>query len=156
MPRHRTIQIRFIRRGPADPSRDDILIVTKLGDNSLRVVYTEKNHYDSFTDLLTITYAQLVSYIYRTIQLLTLDEDPFQSVQFFVPGYPTLLLGVDKLKENTGNILEMISFTMLNWPTIGREENARSSDHSIPDSLLVGGPQETADAANNGDRTEGT
>jgi hypothetical protein len=114
----------------------------------VRIFYTEKNDYDTFTDFLTINYTQVIAYIYRTITLLTLDEDPFQSVQFFVPGYPTLMIGVDKLKEQTSYIIEMISNTMMNWPLIGYDHatDARISTHA---SLLIRDPEETTDSANN-------
>ena len=156
MPRHRSIQVRFIRRGSNDPDRDDILKVTKLGENSLRLVYTEKNQYDLFTDFLHLNYTQFLAYLYRTITLLTLDEDPFQSVQFFVPGYPTLMLSVSTLKQQTGYILEMITSTLWNWPTIGREETGHTSSHAVEPSLPVGSPEETADATDNGESTEST
>lgn len=124
-----------------------------MSENTVRISYTEKNEYDAFIDYLTVNYTQVIAYIYRTITLLTLDEDPFQSVQFFVPGYPSLMVGVDKLKEQTGYILEMISSTLLNWPHIGFEHgpDTRTSTHA---SLPVGNPQETTDATNNGDSTE--
>ena len=155
MARNRCIQIRFIRRGSNDPNRDDILKLTKMGENTVRISYTEKNEYDAFIDFLTVNYIQVIAYIYRTITLLTLDEDPFQSVQFFVPGYPTLMIGVDKLKEQTGYILEMISNTMINWPLVGFEHgpDTRTSTHA---SFLVRGPQETTDAANDSNGAEST
>ena len=155
MPRQRCIQMRFIRRGSNDPDRDDILKVTKLGENSLRIVYTEKNEYDSFTDYLQVNYNQFISYIYRMITLLTLDEDPFQSVQFFIPGYPTLLISVATLKVQTPYILEMIISTLWNWPNIGQEETGTISSHAVQ-SLLVGSPEQTADTPDNGDSTEST
>lgn len=154
MPRHRPIQIRFIRKGAPDPSRDDILKVTKVGENSMRIVYTEKNVHDEFTDYLHVSYAQFIAYIYRTILLLTLDEDPFQSVQLFVPAYPTVLLSVGALKENTGYILEMLTNTMSNWPVASRfnEPDGIISSHTIP----VRSPEETTDAANDRDGAEST
>lgn len=156
MPRHRSIQLRFIRRGSTDPDRDDILKVTKLGENSLRLVYTEKNQYDLFTDFLHLNYTQFLAYLYRTITLLTLDEDPFQSVQFFIPGYPTLLLSVSTLKQQTGYILEIITSTLWNWPAIGREETGHTSSHEVHESLSVGSPEEAADTTDNGDGSDGT
>jgi len=155
MPRHRQIQIRFIRKGAvANSGSDDILKVNKIGENSLRLAYSERNKYDTFTDFLTVSYAQFIAYIYRTITLLTLDEDPFQSVQFFVPGYPTLLLGVDSLKENTGYILDMLTNTLSNWPTASRfnEPDGPLSSHSLP----VRSPEETTDAADNSNGAEST
>ena len=153
MARNRQIQIRFIRRGHNDPSRDDILKITKLGENSLRLVYMEKNQYDEFTDILQVNYTQFMAYMYRTITLLTLDEDPFQSVQFFVPCYPTLLLSVTTLKEHTGYILEMMTTTLWNWPTIGREETGHTSSHAL---LPIGSPEERSDTTDNSDSTDGT
>ena len=154
MPRHRSLQIRFIRKGVPDPSRDDILKVTKVGENSLRLVYSERNAYDTFTDYLHVSYAQFIAYIYRTILLLTLDEDPFQSVQLFVPAYPTLLLSVGALKENTGNILEMITNTISNWPMASRfnEPEGPVSSHLLP----VGSPQETPNTADDHNGSEST
>jgi hypothetical protein len=155
MTQYHCIQIRFIRRGSRSPSSDDILKISKMRENTVRIFYTEKNEYDAIIDFMTVNYTQLIAYIYRAIQLLTLDDDPFQSVQFFVPGYPTFLVGVDKLKEQTGYILEMISSTLLNWPLVGFEHgpDTRTSTHA---SLPVGGPQETADATNNSNSTEST
>lgn len=158
MPRHRSIQIRFIRKGVPDPSRDDILKVTKVGENSLRLVYSERNAYDTFTDYLHVSYAQFIAYMYRTILLLTLDEDPFQSVQLFVPTYPTLLLSVSALKENTGYILEMITNTMSNWPLASRfnEPEGPTSSHTVTTSLPVGSPQEAPNTADDGNSSEST
>jgi hypothetical protein len=156
MTRYRSIQIRFIRRGAKSPSSDDILKITKMGENTARIFYTEKNDYDTFTDFLTVNYTQVIAYVYRTITLLTLDEDPFQSAQFFVPGYPTLMFGVAKLKEQTGFIIEMISNTLINWPLIGYDHatDARSSTHALL--TTVRGPEETTDAADDCNGTENT
>lgn len=125
-----------------------------MGENTARIFYTEKNDYDTFTDFLTVNYTQVIAYVYRTITLLTLDEDPFQSVQFFVPGYPTLMFGVNKLKEQTSFIIEMISNTLMNWPLIGYDHatDARSSTHALL--TMVRSPEETTDAANDCDGAE--
>ena len=161
MPRHRSIQIRFIRRGSNDPARDDILKISKVGENSLRIVYTEKNEYDLFTDYLHVNYTQMLAYVCRTITLLTLDEDPFQSVQIFIPGYPTVMFNVTALKEHTGYILELITSTLWNWPIISKyeEDVTHTSSHSVgptvtPESLLVRSPEEPADTSENSDSTE--
>jgi hypothetical protein len=161
MPRHRSIQIRFIRRGSNDPARDDILKIEKIGENSLRIVYIEKNDYDLFSDYLHVNYTQMLAYVCRTITLMTLDEDPFQSVQFFIPGYPTVLLNVAGIKEHTGYILELITSTLWNWPIISRytEDTSHTSTHSVtpapaPSSLLVRGPEEPTDTTDNSDSTE--
>ena len=154
MPYH-IIQIRFIRRtraGIADnnPQNDDILKIIRLGENSVRLIYTEKSDDVVMVDVMNFNYHQMVSYLYRLFWLTGLDEDPFQSVQFFIPGYPTFLIQVPALKDNVTRILDLIVSTCWNWPTIGelRQENDRISTHLLP----VGSPQEPA---NSGDYCNG-
>jgi len=38
MPRHRAIELRFIRQNSKDAARDDVLRITRTDDNSNRVV----------------------------------------------------------------------------------------------------------------------
>lgn len=157
MPRHRPLQFRFLRKGANDPSRDDTLKISKHGENSVRLVYTEKNGDDPYTDILHLNYTQVMSYIHKVITLLALDEDPFQSMQFFIPGYPSLLLGVNTLHQHTNYILDMISQTLWNWPTVGREEECSTSSHTITqtDSLAsIGSPEQPPNTPDHADRTE--
>jgi hypothetical protein len=135
MPRNREIQVRFIRFH-TDSTRDDILRITRLADNSNRVVYTEKSDNSDVVDILTCTHQQLLSYLYRVFWLTTLDEDPFKSVQFFIPGFPTFLVSVAALKQNTPSILDLVISTCWNWPVIGCAEYNRTPErvglHSLP------------------------
>jgi len=140
MPQYHSIQIRFIRRvargrAETDPERDDILLMTRQGENSIKLVYTEKNDDGPVTDVMTYNHQQMLSYLYRAFWLLTLDEDPFQSVQLFLPGYPTCLILVTAIKENMARILDLIYSVCLTWPTIGahRSEQVRTSRHSLLD-----------------------
>ena len=155
---YHTIQLRFIRRtqsGVADhnPLHDDVLKITRLGENSVRLVYSEKSDDTVMLDIMNFNNHQMVSYLYRLFWLTGLDEDPFQSVQFFIPGYPTFLLQVPILKENVPRVLDLIISTCWNWPTIGeqRGDPDRISTHLLP----VGGPQESANDTNDGNGTDG-
>jgi hypothetical protein len=152
MPRNREIQVRFIRFH-TDSTRDDILRITRLADNSNRVVYTEKSDNSDVVDILTCTHQQLLSYLYRVFWLTTLDEDPFKSVQFFIPGFPTFLVSVAALKQNTPSILDLVISTCWNWPVIGCAEYNRTPErvglHSLPlenpDTESSSAPLETPD-----------
>lgn len=125
MPSHHAITIRFLRQqanGFANgrPSTDDILTVTKLGENSVRLVYSEASDDGKTIDVMQFTYQQFIAYLYRVFWLLGLDEDPFKSVQLFIPGYPTILLEVGTLRQNVNVLLELVMSTCFAWPTIGR------------------------------------
>lgn len=148
MPRHRTIDIRFIRRGQASPSRDDTIRIMRVGENSNRIVYTEHSNDIATVDVMTLTNQQLLSYMYRVFWLTNLDEDPFQYVQFFIPGYPTSIMTIPVLRQNIPTALDLITSTFLNWPIVGqvRDEPVRQSCHSLP----IRGPEETSNGGDDG------
>jgi hypothetical protein len=135
---HRSIHIRFIRRttngGAAhNPATDDILTITRIGENSVRLKYTEKSDVGVIHDIMHYSYHQMMAYLYRVLWLLGLDEDPFQSVQFFVPGYPTVLILATNIKQNVTHILDLIFSTCIAWPTIGayNQEEERTGTHVL-------------------------
>jgi hypothetical protein len=138
MPTYHPIQIRFIRQvrgsyADANPNRDDILTITRIGENSLRLSYTEKSEDGVITDIMNYSQQQTMSYMYRLLWLLSMDSDPFQSVQFFLPGYPTFLVLSSAIQRNVPQILDIVFSVCLSWPTVGqqRSETARTSTHSI-------------------------
>jgi len=119
------ISLRFLRKttsGTADPDprTDDQLRIIKLGENVVRVIYTEVQDGSSMVDVNTLNYQQLNAYLCRVFWLCALDDDPFKSVQLFIPGYPTVLLEVKKLQPIIPQILELLASTYSTWPQIGR------------------------------------
>lgn len=103
-----------------NPATDDTLQIQKLGENSVRCIYTEKSGDGVVIDTTQMAYGQLFAYLYRVFYLLALDEDPFASVQFFVPGYPTILVEVSTLNRNVHALMEIVMSTCMSWPAIGR------------------------------------
>jgi hypothetical protein len=119
------MEMRFIRRtqdGRADPDsqHDDLMRILKVGENSVRVVYSERSADGVISDTIVLTYFQLIVYLQRIFWMLSIDEDPFQSVQFFLPGFPTVLLQVNTLQQNVLRILEMVLSSCVMWPTVTR------------------------------------
>ena len=91
MPSTHSIQLRFIRRTlnglpENNPSMDDILLIHKLGENNLRVTYTERSIDGEMSDTTMMTYQRMIHYVSRILWLLTLDSDPFYSVQIMIPS----------------------------------------------------------------------
>ena len=122
MPRHNPMNFHLIRRADLNRrsgSYDDTIKVTKLGENSVRVVYTEKTNDGSTTDVMTFSYHQLICYLHRAMILLSLDEDPFHNMQVILPGYPMSLIPVVEIKKNIPMILELVMSVCLTWPVQG-------------------------------------
>ena len=135
MPAHNEILIRFLRRAAngnarMNPATDDTLKIVKLGENSVRCLYTEKSGGDRICDSMIFTYQQLLVYLYRVFFLLGLDEDPFKSVQFFIPGYPTILVEVTMLQRNLPQIMEILTATCWTWPSQWRSTTHRATDNN--------------------------
>jgi hypothetical protein len=120
MPGHHNIELRFLRSPTSSVADDDILKIVKLGENSVRIIYTEKSSDGTMIDVFTMTYTQLMAYLCRVFLLLGLDNDPFTSVNIAVPGYPIVLLSVSRLQQNIPHILEILMATCQSWPVIGR------------------------------------
>ena len=132
MPAHRTIELRFIRRSETgqlqhDASLDDLLKITKLGENLVRAIYTERSVDGATVDVQTMSYQQCLVYVYRIFNLLTLDEDPFESVQLFLPAYPTVLLKTETLRAHIPQLMEALAATCVQWPAIGRRQEETST-----------------------------
>ncbi len=132
MPAHRTIELRFIRRSETgqlqhDASLDDLLKITKLGENLVRAIYTERSVDGATVDVQTMSYQQCLVYVYRIFNLLTLDEDPFESVQLFLPAYPTVLLKTDTLRAHIPQLMEAMAAICMQWPAIGRRQEEEST-----------------------------
>lgn len=132
MPNHRTIELRFLRNGTNDrgPDTDDVIKIIKLGENSVRVVYHERSAMGTTIDTMMFSYGQLIGYLYRVFWLVGVDEDPFKSVQLFIPGLPTILITVESLQKNINHILEMLLSTCYAWPHIGREPATTTTTNS--------------------------
>ncbi len=78
---------------------DDKITVTKLAENRLKVIYLERTHNEPLTDIFHMTYHQFLTYMHRVLYLLIIDDDSRVSVEFMVPGYPTILVHITNLKE---------------------------------------------------------
>lgn len=146
-PTRHDIQIRFIRRksdGTPDPDtdHDDVLRINRLGANNMHVLYIEQGADEATIDILTCTVQQLLCYLYRLLWLVSLDEDPFHSVKFQLPGFPTFQMSTTVVQSYVPNLLDLILSLCWNWPGIGHlpNEPVRIRSH-----LFVGNPEETPD-----------
>lgn len=120
--------MRFIRRRlpegvpEPDPLLDDLLIVQKLGENTLRVTYTERTQDGVLRDTTVMTYQRFFHYLWRLLWMLTIDVDPFLNVQLMIPSYPIVLVPVSTLQQNMVPIMDIVMTTCWQWPVVARAE----------------------------------
>lgn len=117
MKQYRDLHIRFLREG-CPSSEDDQMVVKKLGDNTLRVQYTENIGDSNISEYIIVNYNQFLNYMYRLLNLLTLDDDPIHSVQFMAPTYPSILVLVKNIPSKLNIILEWMGNVCTNWPRV--------------------------------------
>lgn len=140
MARHRCMTLYFSRvgrgGGQATPENDDSLRIYKNGENSIRMIYTDRSEPAApYVDIMNVNYQQMLLYLYRLFWLLAMDTDPFHSVQLFIPGYPTVLLPVSSIQANINHLMDLLGSTCIAWPAIARQ------DQSAP----IRNPQQPAD-----------
>lgn len=126
MPAYHDIKLQFIRRREGglpepNPLLDDSLTVTKLGENNLRVTYTERTEDGVLRDTVVMGYQRFFHYMWRLLWLLSIDTDPFQNVQLMIPTYPTVLIPVSTLNQHIPAVLDILMNTCWQWPTVRRE-----------------------------------
>ena len=153
-----SIQIRFIRKildehEEYEPCTDDVMSIKRVEEDSYVVVYMEKSKDGTVVDILRYNNQQLLAYLYRAFWLTSIDEDPFESVRLFIPGFPTCLISMPTFKQQIPYLLDIIIHTCWNWPIMGTETKGttvgRLSTHSL--FAFVGSPQEPAYDADSND-----
>ena len=137
MRNHHDIVVRFIRRTDEDGSdhdadTDDVLKIVHQQNNMLRFIYTERSGDEADHDTSTFTHHDAISHMYRMFWITSLDEDPFRSIQFFLPSFPSFLVSVAVVKQNMNQILDLFLAIFRSWPAVSNQEggNERTGGHS--------------------------
>jgi hypothetical protein len=133
MKQYRDVRVHFLREGKPSTS-DDLLLVRKIGENTVRVQYTENFGNSKVSEYIILNYNQYLHYMYRLLNLLTLDDDPFQSVQFMIPSYPSILFNVSHIQAKMNTILEWLGNTCTNWPRIANRRPVITIPSPLPES----------------------
>lgn len=109
------LEIRFLREDKTS-DEDDRLVVNKIGDSTVRVQYTEHIYGTNVSEFVILNYNQFLNYVYRLLNLLTLDDDPIHSVQFMIPSYPSILVHVKNIPTKANMLLEWVGNVCTCWP----------------------------------------
>jgi hypothetical protein len=118
------------------PEFDDCITIRKLTENRIKVTYVEKSGDEPIVDISYMGYQQLMIYIYRVLFLLVIDNDPFLSVQFIFPGYPSTLITIPNLKDRIPTMMELVWSTCVSWPSsssVSASESASATARNVAD-----------------------
>jgi len=115
------IMIRVIRSLEAN-DRDDIIKITPksaTGENGEKLFTITYNDQDSSfnTKVKKMDEDAVLQYLSNFLRLLTVDEEPFESVQFTFPTLPTVLVTPKNLTSQTRELVyETVETMVANWP----------------------------------------
>jgi hypothetical protein len=112
------IALRFVRKN-YEEDKDDIVKIRKSGS---KYSYSYKDG-DSIpypkARVCHLTRDELMKMLSNTLRLLSIDEEPFKSVQLFVPNMPVTLLSPKNLTAQTRELIyDTIDMTLDNWPSV--------------------------------------
>lgn len=113
------IVLRFLRKsGLRDTSgkTDDVLSIykTRVGYN---LVYNDQDSCQK-TYTRDLTQEQVMQRLSNALRLVTVDDDPFDSVQLLVPNAPSILLNPDALTSSVRDLFyDTIEAAIEEWPS---------------------------------------
>ena len=108
------IQVRLIRS--MNGSDDDVLTISQLSADSYNISYNDKQA-NLKSKTLAVPRAAVISFLSMTLRMLSVDDEPFESVQFTLPSMPTILVSPENLTSQTRDLIyDSIEATMNYWP----------------------------------------
>ncbi len=122
---YESIMIHFIRKdtipNPTGLDMDDKVIITPTGSEEEYIVKTTFSaiQYPSRVPKETASVMKafdIVTYIASMIELVRLDNIPFESVQFDFPNIPSILIDHSNLINAKDTVIQLLDVTLRNWP----------------------------------------
>jgi hypothetical protein len=104
-----------IMRDINSASKDDRITIMKK-DDSYTFRYLDS---DSKLKFLTegVSRENVIHTLRMTLRLLSIDEEPYQSIQVIIPSMPTILVKPENLTSQTRDLIyDSVEATMDNWP----------------------------------------
>ena len=108
------IEIRFIRS--LKGSDDDVVTISPVSDDSYNIIYRDKQA-NIKSQTLAVPRSAVVKFLSMSLRMLTVDEEPFESVQFTLPSMPTIMVSPKNLTSQTRDLIyDGVEATMNYWP----------------------------------------
>jgi hypothetical protein len=115
------IEIRFLRAGLKSDS-DDVIRIRPCEDDfqKFHVVHQDRNSEKKWE--FYENWNGVCSYLTQIFTVLPYDTEPYSGVQFSLPAYPIIMLGVNDLDEPVlmDHVWDMLETTGRGWPKLVR------------------------------------
>jgi hypothetical protein len=105
-----------IVRDRSTPDTDDIIRIQKQNEHTCVVSYTVPNSGDRFRFAAHLR--DVSHYLYSVFDLLAMDDDPFQSVQFDAPGFPSVIFQLPLTKDNVRTIVSVVKDVIYSYDQV--------------------------------------
>lgn len=113
----------YLTRTKRDATTDDIIKIrpSEKDVRLLNVYYNDKDSKKNYS--FEDTWEHVATYLKRILTVLPLDSDPFYSVQFTLPAYPSIMIHVEDLEyeqEYIDTVFAMMKSVVNGWPVSQR------------------------------------
>lgn len=116
----------YLTRSKRNAESDDVIKIrpSPKNDRLLNVYYLDKDSKKNYT--FDDTWDNVVLYLQRILSVLPYDSDPFYSVQFTLPAYPSLMIRVEDLPDDedfVDTVFVMMKSVVDGWPVSERKKD---------------------------------
>ena len=117
--RTKSIMIRLIRTDKKEKDDDVIHINPSTHDDGLFHIRYKDPQNHSMLKMRSLDYDGVMKYLSNFLRLLSVDEQPFESVQFSFPTLPTVIVKPENLTSQTRDLVyDSAEMVMESWPVV--------------------------------------
>jgi hypothetical protein len=77
---------------------DDVVTILRMRDGSFSILYHDKDA--RYRQVVRTDSRGVVAYVSNLFDLIQMDDEPFHSIQFTLPTYPSVIFNLEKLTDS--------------------------------------------------------
>jgi hypothetical protein len=119
------LQLRFISARNNEKA-DSLINIKKNGEDRFVWIFRapESKNGKRITDAMLVSRNEVLANLKSFVQLHEFDSDPFESMQILAPGFPSVLVLMNKVPLAFGTISNFLNIIFDNWPQVTTFEHA--------------------------------
>jgi hypothetical protein len=111
------MEFRLLRSGKGSLN-DDVIRIVPAYDGCYNVIYNDQDS-GVKTKTSRLTKTDVVSFLSNLFRFLTVDEEPFRSLQVTLPNLPTIMITPGNLNSQVRDLVyDSVEMTIANWPVL--------------------------------------
>lgn len=105
-----------VMRDNTNTKKDDIIRIANKNDGTYSISYHDQES-GVKTKTVSMEREDVLKYMSTTLRMMTLDTDPFVSIQFLMPNAPSVVIGINDLTSQTRDLIyDSVDGLMNHWP----------------------------------------